>query len=124
MIWRTGLLVVVAWLLGFIWFSGWLPGPAPMERTDAVTVPTGFAGRIGRGLEVVQSDSADRLLVTGVDPEVTPAEFAAEFEVPDEVMACCVTLGFAATDTRGNAEETTFPFQPCSSSSPKSTSWY
>ena len=22
-------------------------------------------------------------------------------------MACCVTLGFAATDTRGNAEETT-----------------
>ena len=107
MIWRTGLLVVVAWLLGFIWFSGWLPGPAPMERTDAVTVPTGFAGRIGRGLEVVQSDSADRLLVTGVDPEVTPAEFAAEFEVPDDVMACCVTLGFAATDTRGNAEETT-----------------
>mgnify|MGYP006405966539 FL=1 len=35
-----------------------------------------------------------------------PGEFAAQFEVPDDVMECCVTLGFAATDTRGNAQET------------------
>ena len=106
MIWRIGLIALLAWLLGFIWFSGWLPEPAPMERTDAVIVPTGSAGRIGRGLEVVQTDSADTLLVTGVDPEVKPAEFAEEFNVPDDVMECCVTLGFAATDTRGNALET------------------
>lgn len=107
MIWRIGLFALLAWLLGFIWFAGWLPGPAPMERTDAVIVPTGSAGRIERGLEVVQTDSAETLLVTGVDPEVKPGEFAAQFNVPDEVMACCVTLGFAATDTRGNAQETT-----------------
>ena len=106
MIWRLGLVVVLGWLLGFVWFAGWLPDPAPMERTDAVIVPTGSAGRIGRGLEVVQTDSADTLLVTGVDPEVKPAEFAEEFKVPDDVMECCVTLGFAATDTRGNALET------------------
>ena len=105
MIWRIGLLALLAWLLGFVWFAGWLPEPAPMERTDAVIVPTGSAGRIGRGLEVVQTDSADTLLVTGVDPEVKPAEFAEEFKVPDKVMECCVTLGFAATDTRGNAQE-------------------
>ncbi|RDS78563.1 YdcF family protein [Alteriqipengyuania lutimaris] len=78
-----------------------------MERTDAVIVPTGSAGRIERGLEVVQTDSAEQLLVTGVDPEVKPGEFAAQFEVPDDVMECCVTLGMAATDTRGNAQETT-----------------
>ena len=106
MIWRIGLLALLAWLLGFVWFAGWLPEPAPMERTAAVIVPTGSAGRIGRGLEVVQTDSADTLLVTGVDPEVKPAEFAEEFKVPDKVMECCVTLGFAATDTRGNAQET------------------
>ena len=106
MIWRIGLAALLAWLLGFIWFAGWLPEPAPMERTDAVIVPTGGAGRIARGLEVVQTDSADTLLVTGVDPEVKPREFAAEFKVPDDVMACCVTLGFAAMDTRGNAQET------------------
>ncbi|MEL7739572.1 YdcF family protein [Citromicrobium bathyomarinum] len=106
MIWRVGLAIVLVWVLGFIWFAGWLPGPAPMERTDAVIVPTGYAGRIERGLEVVQTDSADTLLVTGVDPEVKPGEFAAQFEVPEDVMECCVTLGFAATDTRGNAQET------------------
>ena len=106
MIWRFGLGILLVWLLGFIWFAGWLPEPAPMERTDAVIVPTGSAGRIQRGLEVVQTDSADTLLVTGVDTEVKPAEFAAQFGVPDDVMACCVTLGFAAMDTRGNAQET------------------
>jgi|TARA_R100000049_G_C1952328_1_gene101220 uncharacterized SAM-binding protein YcdF (DUF218 family) len=105
-IWRVGLAIVLVWVLGFIWFAGWLPGPAPMERTDAVIVPTGYAGRIERGLEVVQTDSADTLLVTGVDPEVKPGEFAAQFKVPERVMECCVTLGFAATDTRGNAQET------------------
>ncbi len=106
MIWRFGLAVLLAWVLGFVWFAGWLPDPAPMERTDAVIVPTGSAGRIERGLEVVQTDSADTMLVTGVDREVKPAEFAAEFKVPDTIMECCVTLGYAATDTRGNARET------------------
>ena len=106
MIWRFALIVVLAWVLGFVWFAGWLPEPAPMERTDAVIVPTGSAGRIERGLEVVQTDSADTLLVTGVDPEVKPGEFAAQFNVPEEIMACCITLGFAAMDTRGNALET------------------
>jgi uncharacterized SAM-binding protein YcdF (DUF218 family) len=37
---------------------------------------------------------------------VTPDEFAAEFEVGEARMDCCVTLGFAAVDTRGNAAET------------------
>lgn len=106
MIWRIGLGLLLVWVLGFIWFAGWLPEPAPMERTDAVIVPTGGPGRIARGLDVVQTDSADTLLVTGVDREVKPGEFAAQFEVPDDVMECCVTLGFAATDTRGNAQET------------------
>ena len=106
MIWRIGIGALLVWVLGFIWFAGWLPGPAPMERTDAVIVPTGGPGRIARGLEVVQTDSADTLLVTGVDPEVKPGEFSAEFDVPQDVMECCVTLGFSATDTRGNAQET------------------
>ena len=100
-----GLAIVLVWVLGFIWFAGWLPGPAPMERTDAVIVPTGYAGRIERGLEVVQTDSADTLLVTGVDPEVKPGEFAAQFDVTDREMECCVTLGFLAVDTRSNAGE-------------------
>ena len=45
------------------------------------------------------------LFVSGVDPEVTRAEFAREFKVTAREMNCCVTLGYLAVDTRSNAGE-------------------
>ena len=45
-------------------------------------------------------------VVVGIDREVKPGEFAAEFDVSQARMDCCVTLGFAAVDTRSNASET------------------
>jgi uncharacterized SAM-binding protein YcdF (DUF218 family) len=45
------------------------------------------------------------MLVSGVDREVRPGEFQAEYKVPPALMACCVTLGFASVDTRSNAQE-------------------
>lgn len=96
----------LVWAIGFLWFAVALPDPAGDETTDAVIVPTGGAGRIPRGLEVLDKGFAERLLVSGVDSEVRPQEFAAEFGVSPEQMACCVTLGFAAVDTRSNAAET------------------
>ncbi|WP_338447156.1 YdcF family protein [Pelagerythrobacter marensis] len=97
---------VLAWALGFLWFAIALPGPVEAAKTDAVIVPTGAAGRIERGLEVLRAGDARALLVTGVDPEVRPAEFAGQFDVPVATMECCVSLGFSAVDTRGNATET------------------
>lgn len=97
--------VVLVWALGFLWFAVALPQPAGPVKTDAVIVPTGAAGRIPRGLAVLDEGLARRMLVSGVAPEVRPAEFAAEFEVSQQRMECCVTLGFAAVDTRGNASE-------------------
>ncbi len=98
--------VVLVWALGFIWFAVTLPQPAGDERTDAVIVPTGSAGRIPRGLDVLERGLAREMLVTGVDRDVKPNEFAAEFGVSSKRMKCCVTLGFTAVDTRSNAEET------------------
>jgi len=98
--------VFLVWSLGFVWFAVDLPQPAQKLNTDAVIVATGGAGRIARGLEVLEEGLARRMLVTGVDPEVTQGEFAAEFEVPQALMECCVSLGFEAVDTRGNAFET------------------
>ena len=98
--------LIMVWALGFLWFAAALPQPAAAVRTDAVIVPTGGPGRIAHGLEVLGEGQARTMLVTGVDPEVTPGEFAAEFEVSDRLMECCVTLGFAAVDTRTNAAET------------------
>ncbi len=93
------------WVLGFLWFAVSLPQPAEELATDAVIVPTGGVGRIAQGLQVLDDGLADRMLVSGVDREVRPEEFAAEFDVDEARMECCVTLGFSAVDTRSNAAE-------------------
>ena len=66
----------------------------------------GGEGRIQRGLDVLERKRTQRLLVSGVDREVKPAEFEAEFKIPARLMQCCVTLGFESFDTRANARET------------------
>lgn len=106
MIRRALALLAVAWIFGFLWFAIALPQPAGLEKTDAIVVPTGSGGRIPRGLALLRQGVSDRMLVTGVDADVRPGEFAAEYEVPGPLMDCCITLGFAALDTRGNARET------------------
>ncbi|MFV0623638.1 YdcF family protein [Sphingomonas sp. ac-8] len=107
MIRRLASVVVIAWVLGFALFTVSLPSPAPDALvTDAVVVPTGGPGRIDRGLTLLRSGKAKRMLVTGVDPDVRPGELAAAYKVPAEVIACCVDLGHEAVDTRSNADET------------------
>lgn len=98
--------IFLVWVLGFLWFTVFLPQPADEMTTDAVIVPTGGAGRIAQGLKVLDDGLAERMLVSGVDREVTPEEFAAQFEVDEARMECCVELGFSAVDTRSNAAET------------------
>jgi len=99
-------LPLVLWALGFLWFAMALPQPANGEKTDAIVVPTGSGGRIQRGLALLREGTSGQMLVTGVDEDVKPHEFALEYKVPAQTMTCCVTLGFAALDTRGNARET------------------
>lgn len=106
MIARALSFLALVYAIGFLWFAAALPQPSAAVVTDAIVVPTGGAGRIDRGLDLLGQRKAAAMLVTGVDPEVKPNEFAAEYRVPAQTMECCVTLGFAAVDTRGNAAET------------------
>ncbi|MCK0129393.1 YdcF family protein [Erythrobacter sp. F6033] len=105
MIKRSISAIFLLWAIGFLWFVVALPQPADDIATDAVVVPTGGEGRIAQGLAVLDADLAKRMLVSGVDREVKPAEFVAQFDVDEEMLECCITLGFAAVDTRGNASE-------------------
>lgn len=97
--------ITLLWALGFIWFAVALPQPAGEEKTDGVIVLTGGKGRIDRGLESLRGGWSPRLFVSGVDPDVKPHEFAVQYRIGSLQMACCVTLGFAATDTTTNASE-------------------
>lgn len=105
MIWRFFAAVVLVYAIGFLAFAVSLPGPLRAMETDAVIVPTGGPGRIARGIAIIDEGLAGELFVSGVDPEVKPREFAAEFDVPQRTMQCCVTLGYLAVDTRSNAGE-------------------
>lgn len=106
MIVRTLSFVLLCWMLGFAWFAILLPQPLGPVATDAVVVLTGGAQRIDRGLLALDKGWAKRMLITGVDPEVKPAELAAEYDIDQEQFDCCIDLGFRAVDTRSNALET------------------
>jgi uncharacterized SAM-binding protein YcdF (DUF218 family) len=104
---KRGLAIgLLAWILGFAWFALLLPQPAHDTQTDAVVVLTGGANRIDRGLEILAKKKAVRLLVSGVDRDVRPAELALQYPGYGRWFACCVDLGFEAIDTRSNALET------------------
>lgn len=106
MIRRLLAFVLLAWLGGFVWFAGVLPQPDDAASGDAVVVPTGSGGRIPRGLDLLRSGAVRQMLVTGVDATVKEGEFEAEYGVDHALMQCCITLGYIAVDTRGNALET------------------
>jgi uncharacterized SAM-binding protein YcdF (DUF218 family) len=103
---RAASFVIILWALGFALFASVLPAPAGYERTDAIVVLTGGAGRIERGMQLLRAGVARRMLVSGVDRTVRPHELALEVDAPPQLFECCIDLGREAVDTRSNAEET------------------
>lgn len=98
--------LLLVWLFGFLWFALFLPQPASEKvATDGIVVLTGSKGRIERGLALLRNRMGDELLVSGVDRDVKPAEFAHAYKVPRDLMKR-ITLGREAVDTRSNAVET------------------
>ena len=106
MIWRILVLLLLAWVLGFAIFMLSLGKPLDGQRTDAIVVLTGASGRIDRGLAVLRAGDAKRMLVSGVDPDVRPGEFAAQYRIDRRLFASSIDLGWQAVDTRSNADET------------------
>lgn len=105
MISRALAALLLAYALGYALFVVLLPGPANDQKTDAIVVLTGGAGRIERGLDLLQRGRANRMLVSGVDRAVRPVELADRYG-RTRLFACCIDLGRESVDTRSNAEET------------------
>jgi len=106
MIVRAIAAALLAWMLGFAWFTIAMPRPADDRATDAIVVLTGGPGRVQRGLALLERGKAKRLLVSGADRRVRPREFAVAYGAPMKLVDCCVDLGNEAVDTRSNADET------------------
>jgi uncharacterized SAM-binding protein YcdF (DUF218 family) len=99
-------LAAAAWLGGFVWFVRDSLQPAPLPpRADGIVALTGGADRIATALELLRQNRARLLLISGVGPNT---EFAALFRgtgISPSSLAGRVTIGRAATDTLGNADE-------------------
>jgi uncharacterized SAM-binding protein YcdF (DUF218 family) len=105
MIRRILSLLVLLWALGFVIFAIDLPKPAGNEYTDGIVVLTGGPGRIQRGIDLLTAGRAQRMLVSGVDRRVRPADIVATFRVGPALLTR-IDLGRSAVDTRSNALET------------------
>lgn len=79
--------------------------PASAGRTDGIVVLTGSKDRIVRGLELIANGQARRLLISGVDRSNHSIDSLLRGAGIGSAVACCIDLGYAATNTAGNANE-------------------
>lgn len=104
---RIGALVPLLWALGFAAFVIFLPKPAgDTIVTDAIVVPTGAPGRIARGAELLAKRRAQRMFISGVDRSASAASIARVGGLDRRLFAARVDVGYEASNTRANAEET------------------
>jgi uncharacterized SAM-binding protein YcdF (DUF218 family) len=111
--WPRGLgavlgLSAIGWAAGFLWFVAAVPDtvPDPTRETDAIVVLTGGSGRVNQGLRLLNAERAEHLFVSGVYEGVDVDELLAAQTEPSKGATCCVSLGYEAQTTRGNARET------------------
>ena len=97
----------VVYALGFAGFVLSLPRPAvdPAGNADAIVALTGEGGRLAPAVLLLEHGGGKRLLITGVNKATTKRNLKSLLQDAGKAFDCCADLGFAAADTRGNAEE-------------------
>lgn len=105
-------LAIGGWLAGFCLFITQVSTynePAIdsfLPTTDAIVVLTGGSERVDTGLDLLAAGKAHKLLISGVPQGLTLNHILAKHTITPELRDCCITLGHAADNTLGNAEET------------------
>lgn len=101
------------WIGGLFWFAASIPRSPPQpgsaeatRATDAIVVLTGGSGRLSTGLELLADGRAGRLFVSGVYEGLEVQELLKRSRQFPGEMECCITLGYSADSTVGNAYET------------------
>ncbi|KAA2214505.1 YdcF family protein [Teichococcus oryzae] len=111
-LWLLPALPLLALLAGFAFFAGQarqVP-EQPIRPTDGVAVLTGGPQRVGAGLVLLAEDQARWLIISGVGPSSMLDELSRSAGLPSDLLTVPelvprITLGRAATSTRGNGAE-------------------
>jgi len=105
------LLLLVIWLGGFLTFAAAIPPKVrDSERAvDAIVVLTGGDVRLAEGFVLLDRGLARKMLISGVSNGVDLAALLQTLngspQPTQAVLDCCVTLGYDARSTEGNARE-------------------
>lgn len=96
------------WALGWMWFAASVVSMKPQSietPTDAIIVLTGGEKRVNTGLDLLAEGKAKHLFISGVNAKVKPEELVSLWHGDHKKVLCCITLGYEAGDTSGNASE-------------------
>jgi uncharacterized SAM-binding protein YcdF (DUF218 family) len=100
------LALIALCVVGFLIFIGTLPVSISDARAkaDGIVALTGEGDRLAPAVTLLENGGGKRLLITGVNP-LTSKPYLKKLLRGGDSFDCCVDLGFAAIDTRGNAQE-------------------
>jgi uncharacterized SAM-binding protein YcdF (DUF218 family) len=104
----AGAAVALLWLAGLVWFASSIPHAVedPDSPTDAIVVLTGGRLRVDSGLALFAEGRGRKLFISGVNQGVDLNELLRVSPHMPKWVQCCIVLGYAADNTRGNAAET------------------
>lgn len=98
-----------AWSIGLIAFCNLVKNTdtsQQMMKTDAIVILTGGSNRISAGLDMMKAGMSKQVFISGVNEKVTLNQILSlwpEYDGSD--LRCCITLDYAAQDTKDNATE-------------------
>lgn len=109
-LWGIPVAVFVATLLGFSDFTHRVRAlavpPATTNAQAIVALTGGTQGRLNVGLDLLRTSRGERLLISGVNQDLSDAQLREGLQIEPELASCCVDFGREALDTLGNATET------------------
>jgi len=100
-------LAVIALALGYLDFAAKVPIGSTLAPPAAggIVVLTGGPDRVADGLRLLGQGRGERLLISGVNNATSREQIARTAPAARKLIECCVDLGYAASNTYGNANE-------------------
>ena len=102
---------IIIYFVGFIFFIKKINNfntPNPLPKADGIVVLTGKGGgRLEAGAHLLLKKKGERLLISGVNSEISLDKIKEIVAIPEKLSDCCLDLDYEAKNTIGNAYETT-----------------
>ncbi|MEH6474794.1 MAG: YdcF family protein [Sneathiella sp.] len=100
-------ILIVLWVGAFLSYIHEISDPSysNVQNADGIVVLTGTPARLSEGFELLKSGAGRRILISGVNRQVSKETLRKAMGESARVMDCCVDIGHIARDTVGNAYE-------------------